>query len=293
MTVASSYLFFSNPQHCENAKLNKDNLNIEVKKKIDEVNRKLKANKVRLPNCSIVTNGQGSGKDEVHGVHFSCGSGQCNTTGVLSNWLKVLSSDKYEIINGKDSTEMSFISDKNDSSIKLQQNKLLLTLSIFRDGGFTLNDVDNIAKGYEKALEGYMIPNNSRRSESRNIPEVLPFFEFDSSSGIRSTLPANDDRSSNVEDSSANGTIEYQSAVRDLNSLGMELYNADKKNILTWDALAGYDDVKQEIRDSILTYLQHSVVYESVTSFTRHIAESNRPKAVLLEGPPGTGNLKA
>ncbi len=47
--------------------------------------------------------------------------------------------------------------------------------------------------------------------------------------------------------------------------------------------------MKQSIEDTIVNALQFPEIYDSVASRTRVVPESNRPKAVLLEGPPGTG----
>jgi SpoVK/Ycf46/Vps4 family AAA+-type ATPase len=58
---------------------------------------------------------------------------------------------------------------------------------------------------------------------------------------------------------------------------------------LSWESLAGYHHVKREIKNTILTPLLHPEVYDNITKYTRESFESNRPKAVLLEGPPGTG----
>lgn len=58
---------------------------------------------------------------------------------------------------------------------------------------------------------------------------------------------------------------------------------------LDWDYLAGYEDVKQEIHDTIILPLQYPKMYDLIVKETRKRPESIRPKAVLFEGPPGTG----
>ena len=69
--------------------------------------------------------------------------------------------------------------------------------------------------------------------------------------------------------------------------LGVTIY--DSNDGFNWDYIAGYGDVKQEIRDTVLLPLQHPQIYESITKGTRKKYETIRPKAVLFEGPPGTG----
>ena len=80
---------------------------------------------------------------------------------------------------------------------------------------------------------------------------------------------------------------------------------------VNWGPLAGYEQQKQMIRDTLLLPLRHPEVYDKVAAGTRATFESNRPRvsdriewsnllmataltllalqAVLFEGPPGTG----
>ena len=72
-----------------------------------------------------------------------------------------------------------------------------------------------------------------------------------------------------------------------LNEYGVTIYDSNQD--FNWDYIAGYDDVKQEIKDTVLLPLQHPEVYERIARRTRKKYENVRPKAVLFEGPPGTG----
>lgn len=69
--------------------------------------------------------------------------------------------------------------------------------------------------------------------------------------------------------------------------LGVSIY--DPKDGFSWDYIAGYEGIKQEIRDTVILPLQHPEVYERIAEGTRKNPETVRPKAVLFEGPPGTG----
>ncbi|XP_043689240.1 outer mitochondrial transmembrane helix translocase isoform X2 [Telopea speciosissima] len=60
-------------------------------------------------------------------------------------------------------------------------------------------------------------------------------------------------------------------------------------NEISWDNFAGYDQQKREIEDIILLALHSPEVYDDIARGTRCKFESNRPRAVLFEGPPGTG----
>ncbi|CDF40396.1 unnamed protein product [Chondrus crispus] len=73
-----------------------------------------------------------------------------------------------------------------------------------------------------------------------------------------------------------------------LEEMGVDVFDG-KDSALTWDALAGYDDVKKSIENTLTLPLKHPDVYESIVRGTRKRFESNLPKAVLYEGPPGCG----
>lgn len=62
-----------------------------------------------------------------------------------------------------------------------------------------------------------------------------------------------------------------------------------QKNALTWEYLAGYEHIKRDIEDTVLLALTHGDVYDQITATTRMKNETNRPKCVLFEGPPGCG----
>ncbi len=58
---------------------------------------------------------------------------------------------------------------------------------------------------------------------------------------------------------------------------------------LSWDYIAGYEEVKRNIRESIILPLQNPDVYDKIAAMTRRVFESNRPRAILFEGGPGVG----
>jgi len=62
-----------------------------------------------------------------------------------------------------------------------------------------------------------------------------------------------------------------------------------RENKLDWDYLAGYESIKRSIEDTVLLALTHGDVYDQITALTRMKNETNRPKCVLFEGPPGCG----
>ncbi len=84
-----------------------------------------------------------------------------------------------------------------------------------------------------------------------------------------------------------NSIKEKTSPKQRLAELGVSVYDSNKG--FKWDYIAGYDNVKKEIKDTVILPLKHPEVYEKIARGTRKEYESIKPKAVLFEGPPGTG----
>ncbi|MFO0515240.1 MAG: AAA family ATPase, partial [bacterium] len=70
---------------------------------------------------------------------------------------------------------------------------------------------------------------------------------------------------------------------------GVIVFEPNSKKNLDWGYLAGYENQKRMIEDSILLGLTHGEIYDEITKNTRVKFETNRPKAILFEGPPGCG----
>lgn len=87
-----------------------------------------------------------------------------------------------------------------------------------------------------------------------------------------------------------NANPEKKDPISVLEEHGCSVFMPDQRqNKLDWDYLAGYDTVKRSIEDTILLSLTNGDVYDKITSLTRMKNETNRPKCVLFEGPPGCG----
>ena len=87
-----------------------------------------------------------------------------------------------------------------------------------------------------------------------------------------------------------------RSAARDdpahrLRLLGASIVEPDPD--LGWDYIAGYDEVKRKIRESIVLPLTNPAMYDSIAKLTRKVFESNRPRAILFDGAPGVGKTTA
>lgn len=83
-----------------------------------------------------------------------------------------------------------------------------------------------------------------------------------------------------------------EETMKKLSEMGIILFMPnDKKNMqgLAWDMLAGYEKQKRDIEDTVLMSLTNPEIFDEITLKTRMRFEHNRAKAVLFEGPPGTG----
>eukprot|EP00250_Pteridium_aquilinum_P002910 c1315_g1_i1 orf=351-2111(-) len=90
-----------------------------------------------------------------------------------------------------------------------------------------------------------------------------------------------------------------KSAIDTLEAMGVKVYGKESSNgqldqeVISWDNIAGYHEQKREIEDTILLALRCPEVYDSIARGTRRKFESNRPRAILFEGPPGTGKTSS
>ena len=95
-----------------------------------------------------------------------------------------------------------------------------------------------------------------------------------------------------VEQEDLQGQQQAETPEGTLVELGAKVYMPAKQandKMLTWEALAGYDDVKRDIEDTILLAVKHPKEFEDITKGTRMIYEKSKVRAVLFEGPPGCG----
>ena len=61
-----------------------------------------------------------------------------------------------------------------------------------------------------------------------------------------------------------------------------------KVDLSVW-LCAGYEEQKRAMEDTLLLALRHPDVYADIARGTRTRYASNRPRAILFEGPPGCG----
>ena len=60
-----------------------------------------------------------------------------------------------------------------------------------------------------------------------------------------------------------------------------------------WRGLAGYEDQKRQIEENLLLPLRRPDVFDAIAAKTRAHYSSNRPRAILFTGPPGTGKTSS
>ena len=87
--------------------------------------------------------------------------------------------------------------------------------------------------------------------------------------GIRTYLPVNDVRTGNPGDEERDVTH------------------------VDWRGLAGYEDQKRQIEENLLLPLRRPDVFDAIAAKTRAHYSSNRPRAILFTGPPGTGKTSS
>ncbi|XP_047312247.1 uncharacterized protein LOC124915551 isoform X2 [Impatiens glandulifera] len=86
-----------------------------------------------------------------------------------------------------------------------------------------------------------------------------------------------------------------EKSVASLEAMGVIIYGLNEAKYdhssseVSWGNIVGYHQQKRDIEDTILLALRCPEVYNDIARGTRNKFETNRPRAVLFEGPPGTG----
>jgi SpoVK/Ycf46/Vps4 family AAA+-type ATPase len=80
-------------------------------------------------------------------------------------------------------------------------------------------------------------------------------------------------------------------AVSELSKLGVRLFQPAQK--VDWSDLSGCESIVKEIKTNVIESAIHADVFDEIMKMTRVRPETNRPRAVLFEGRPGTGKTSA
>jgi hypothetical protein len=276
----------------------------KLKLEIEKVRGRL--NRVDSPRLSIGID------DNTHQISIDTRQ-KIDVISLLLYWSQVLGADVDVTTNSTlGVTNHALVGGDKKSSLLLSTSRSKSSASLFKEGGFSLNDLDYILMGYEKALTSAAAglgPDNDHghNSHKGNDPNNPMFRIFsgrpDGSGGGYEFIPIEgldgEQLGPYMGGGPRGGNSRAQDPVAMLRSLGVEVYdkasgvmegsNDDTETVLTWDHLAGYSQVKEMIEDTVVLSVLHPDIYDDIVRKTRMTYESNRPKAVLLEGPPGTG----
>lgn len=78
-----------------------------------------------------------------------------------------------------------------------------------------------------------------------------------------------------------------------LTKMGATVFDPLKEEIqgnsTGFDRIAGYQNVKKEIQETIIYPLKHPEIFDGVSQLTKKFISKNKPSAILFEGSPGVG----
>lgn len=147
----------------------------------------------------------------------------------------------------------------------------------------TETDKQLFVKVYE--LANLATPFSSQRAQSLAQNLKAQAAKKDKNEGLMSSL-------GHMITGDGDQKAEEDEATKKLKEMGVIVFQPDNKGFLeglSWDSLAGYESQKRDIEDTVLLSLTHAHIFDEITQATRARFEKNRAKAVLFEGPPGTG----
>lgn len=208
-----------------------------------------------------------------------------------------------------DRSQLNFISKDQKSSMtvvyypplsppstRLFPSSTGVQVSLYKDDGFTQLDLENIVSGYINAfvgnkgnqgssLFGFLKDFPDKRGRASSVNDKGTNTDIDTAN-----IPAsNETKKGSTKSPEKIEKTAKETALDKLRALGVEVFDRSANQEMTWDHLAGYYDMKKNMEETIVCALKYPEIYDSIAHETRVVFESNRPKAVLLEGPPGTG----
>jgi hypothetical protein len=239
---------------------------------------------------------------DTHVLNIKFKPEECNIIKLVNTWLpsfgdpEGLVSDHLkrlkDFYRDPKATTLAIIAKSESASMNISKfcsdGDDKVSISLYQDGGFTIRQLEDIAQGY---AEGFSAPkSNDKQLEFKLNPS---FFDGDTEilKGLRPLFSNREQERlrDQMDENSSNATNATNDPIEELKKMGVEVFDKHNNAEMSWDQLAGYKEVKQQIQETVVLALQYPEVYDQVAKHTRVYFESNRPKAVLLEGPPGTG----
>lgn len=168
--------------------------------------------------------------------------------------------------------DYSFVIYSDDEQAKLGS----VEFTFYKKTHLTTFEVESLVEAYGRSG----LENSTMQGQPGGFPSPFGSFGFpgERRRGLRQ-LPENGQ--SNIQS--------HESPKEKLESMGLRVYLNSNSDGLDWSDLAGCSQIRESVEFNIIGPLQNPKAYDSVARETRARFESNRPRSILFEGPPGTG----
>ena len=265
--------------------------------KVDVARKELASKVKKLPIMKIHVP-EPDDRVNTYGVTIELERGH-DVIGLMAEWSRIVKSGTdgaaMKPVITERNKELNIISADKASSVQAiseqinKSSKRNYSVRAYKDGGFSVDDIYYIVEGFKNAALGSLgYDDGSVRVTTRRGSSMDDLFgSFNDIAGSDSLK-----RGGRSSSSSSSPPEQTGNPVEKLQQLGVEVYAKEDNAKLDWDSLAGYDYVKKFLEETIINSIKFPEIYDNITKNTRVNYESNRPKAVLLEGPPGTGWVK-
>lgn len=287
---------------CGNDRVSRKDLAVTLRELIKDARAKLQQAGRPAPLLTINTidfEGKTPGQStETHAIEVTFRPKECNPTLLVRNWLTAFEEpaaacdahlDKFHAFySDANASSLSLVSANGTASMTvtkhLANGESKVSVQLFKDNGYTRQQLQQIVQGYSEGF-GYTPKMGQKAVQFK----FKPVSSEDASSLLRGLLRGPRGGDMDLATGDGDSSPSTGDPLEDLKALGVEVFDPSSNALMTWEQLAGYEDVKQRIQETVVLALQYPDVYDQVAKQTRAFFESNRPKAVLLEGPPGTG----
>ena len=205
---------------------------------------------------------------------------------ILSN-LNILYGKKVELLydsEGLINDFIAFYTDPNVDQISFRNNngmKLIVTkvnnpdeqpslqYFLFKNSGFDEIDLDQLSTAYESAFRYNPIGNNSFQSYQLGKPRPRsPYSPLDMEVLYNIFIIQHPERGLYPRKLVQGNTATdegVKSLTQQLRRLGVEVFDAANNEMYSWDSLAGYEDIKQQLQETVLNAMQYPDLYDGIS----------------------------